>query len=243
MYSCFICSNSFMNIATYLGHLKLYHKLTSTSHFLCNFENCYSNFQSIYSFKRHIQAHTKSIPSNNHIKPNICPRDKTSDNTCIDNIVSLDDNKSAVNSQTSRPPDLKSEIENFALKLYGNLNLSRKQAHLIILETKQLLETFVKTIEHDICNSDKTSENLKNIELFSNYQAFFKNVSTEYLLQKFLISTGDFKQPEEFLIEESALIDDLPIRKGVILPLRLHLKQYLERPNVLQGFIKKKNYC
>lgn len=258
MFKCFLCKRTFLYFTEFINHIKFFHKTSNISNFICSF--CCQSFHSFQSFKRHMRKHEEnenSFTENNHVydnenisnftsvqnPQNFCNSANKTD--CNDNSSNLFDNENNKLDgdiiTTMQCKNYKSQLINFFLKLYAKPTLSRKFANEVINDVFIFVFlTLNKNIEYILdlnLSLDNTSHHIK--KCFTEFKQMFIQFNSEYKVMNYLKSKSLYIQPTEFVIDECLTIDTLSteLPKGILLPFKNNLKQYLQLPNTLSNML------
>lgn len=167
--NCFVCLKSVTNFKLLRYHVNAMHNVLAMDKFTCNQHGCLRSFHNIRCLYNHIR-------SNHNINNLVDECDKVIVSTNDMDTESAPDSPTQVNDTECDMPLSNDNHElAYILKLYGRLNLMRKDIESIINDTKILLQA--------IPNSTQ-----------------FKGLETEYLIKRRLIYEGIFIEPEQFVL-------------------------------------------
>lgn len=256
MSNCFLCCNKYDSIEYYVKHLKFHHKLTSTSSFHCS--NCKQMFQSIYSFKRHLnRTHHSDFNINNNSNYNILNlnenENKNETNFEIKSSSPLPEitsekafdktNNNVFIENNNMISSIQDEIIKFAAKYYGKIEISRKLATEIIDDVQNVIVLPLVNYFTQDCHAHINKNKSENI--FSSVNKVFETINTEIKFKNYLKELNLFEEPKQFVIENSMTIFNLNqyTTKGTLLPIRQNLKQVFELPNILNSMMQNYKIC
>lgn len=277
MISCFKCSMNFESIECYIIHLTHIHELKSTSTFNCSV--CMQLFQSIYSFKKHLENKhaipkkrrrlndyvdnnepTISVRSSSSVSIEICENNRNSeiqeaaivmehsaetnldheDHEDVDNLL-LDESLECEITEPVVNIDLKVSIIQFVLFLFGKMSLSRKIVSEILNFIRiTLLFPFIEKIENELGNNE-SEVSIRIKALLREYKENLQLFRSEHVYLLFLKENDLYSNPEEFLIDNSATIENIFTAscRGILMPIKENLRRFFEVPNVLQNMLGK----
>lgn len=250
MYICFVCNSEFAEINILITHLKYIHGILPSSKLICPDKGCPQTFFSFDSYKKHLKIH-KGTGSQNTL---LISQNTESSYISSNNI----ENRSLDTLQNEHCPSNKFDMSEFRqlfknsalmllCKLHSKTNLSRK----CVMEITKCIDDFlINLIETSITKISDTiplNDLQKTMKLFSaSIRNPFENYQTEYRLIKHLEENDLIVSPNHFLINDQidvvrknnqTLLDQKKC-KGILMPLKFQLKQFLELPNVYDMIMK-----
>lgn len=229
---CSFCDILFNCAQIYFKHLKTHYTPIGTD-FICNFEECYQNFSSKDSFKRHILNHFKKNQSSTNLNTNLGQEISNCLTSIQPNInMGVIQNESSSNSSFSYDNVLKSvqkSVSNFVIQLHSNNNFSRSD----ILFLQKSIEGFIIDPICDLVETTIGNNKIAITEILSDIRSLFKNVRTDYMLEKYLTENGLIKELRVFSIDNSQNA------KGTLMPLRFQFEQIFKKTVLLTKFLLK----
>ena len=178
---CFICGKHVLNLSHMQAHVSAKHDTLTFSKFVCKQDKCCRQFSSVRSLYKHIKKqhviknavdkkeNSGSVEQSNSSELNTDEIDPANENTACTPSTELID---TVELKEDNSSNLKSANLTFILKLYSNLNFTRKDVIDIIENTSLLFEA------RDGPNND------------------LLEMKSEFLIKKELIKQGLFLEPE-----------------------------------------------
>lgn len=64
MYTCYLCSKSFLSITKLIWHMKIYHNLGNNSFYLCKQQYCVRDFRGLKKFRQHLKKEHFQVTAN-----------------------------------------------------------------------------------------------------------------------------------------------------------------------------------
>ncbi|XP_031358295.1 uncharacterized protein LOC116182914 isoform X1 [Photinus pyralis] len=254
MPSCNKCQANFNNIKSLIVHLRLLHGLTDNSKFCCNEFQCYRDFNSLNSFKKHlskkhgnhrtnsisntIAINSINIPITNIIETSsLIDHSSTTDTSKTQNMIIED------NLLLEFQNELKNNTLLFVTDLYGNTTLTRKHVQCVIDKVETLFEKPLRIFETYLSNviseyniSEKDSKCLN--KFLHEFQNTFQSLATEHKRFAFLEKSELFIPPEAYTVGQrydrfKNNIATPQIYKAQHIPIHKVLKHFILLPNVL----------
>ncbi|KAI8115638.1 hypothetical protein CVS40_12276 [Lucilia cuprina] len=221
---CSFCDEAFDSAEIYFVHLKK-HTPFGTN-FICNFGECYQRFSSKDSFKRHVLNHFKKINLCKNV--NNILEEETSKSHCMDS-ENLNVDSSFCNQSSSNPPFCYTKYfetvmefaTKFVIQLHSNNNYSRSD----IISLQKSIQSFI--IE-PICNFlENCVGNITPTIIVNDLKSLFKNVNTDYMLEKYLTEKRLIEELQVFSIDESLNA------KGTLMPLHFQFEQIFTKDGLI----------
>uniref|UniRef100_A0A1Y1N0F2 C2H2-type domain-containing protein n=1 Tax=Photinus pyralis TaxID=7054 RepID=A0A1Y1N0F2_PHOPY len=261
MPTCGVCHISYSNIKDLMTHLKHVHNLGENSKYNCNELNCYRNFPSLNSYRKHLKSH-----KNVHVvvqTSNTCGNTSGSHEELVND--NFEDDLDILNTEcgskthdlnTTFFDDFKNNLSQnvliFIHAFYADSSLSRKDVQIIIDAIHDLisepLDIFKNYLEVLVSKYNMDRSHRDNLNKFiDQIQNMFTGLHTEYLRFKYLEKSNHYINPVECILGqrldkmENGLASPQTYTYQFI-PLRLVFKNFLEMPNVLPFFLYYDDY-
>lgn len=222
---CFLCENILPSVDQYMVHLKE-HVIPKKTLYECTFLGCFQKFNIKYSFKKHLLMHFKNCNEKSKVVENCCEEDRCFQSSFNSTLNSNDINSKIIasnfdsqyfNYQTNLDKiyDLATQ---FITKLHGFSNFSRSDVNNIRIFVENLLLNPLLNFIEGCQNGNNLHSNvigdLKNI---------FKNVKSDFILQKTLKEKGLIGNVENVCINNNAK------SSAVLMPLEAQFKSTFEK--------------
>ncbi|KAK3918512.1 Enolase [Frankliniella fusca] len=260
MLPCSICVKSFPSVNSLQTHLELEHPLNITKVMKCRVEGCLRLLSNWKVFRRHmirdhkfpVKVHgVKYVSHNNQAKIDVAI-DMPEFNNDMEEDVSESENL------VLEPRILKqtvlSHASSFVTKFYANPRIPRSHVQDVVQNVKVLLQDVVSHLMQPLTSlvndSTKVEEEkelaVKNL-LDSVLEPFENTLSTEYKRFKYLRSTGNFIEAEDYIVGDRVdhKFSDTRVTKkrvsvkGKYVPMKKILTKFFDLPGV---FIRVKSY-
>jgi hypothetical protein len=256
MLFCYVCNNGFANASLLATHMKHAHNFTVSSQYICKQGNCLRNFQSLYSFKRHLNTQHRGDfaepPVIVQIIPNPGDEIQHHDNVPFEPPVIEPniENEVQLNPEIG-PNEFSHLIQNsssaYMAKLYDNSKITRSQIQSIVCDTSEFLASgFVNILKDKVLRvlpqGPEHHVAVSEIEqMFTTLENPFQGLETEYCRMKYFESNSFFVAPQSYVIGErvvqETILDNIVLTTktvtGQFIPLRKTLKCFFELPEVL----------
>jgi len=259
---CFICELNVPTLPSLVAHLKIIYLLGPFSTYTCKESKCNKSFQSLSSFRKHIQNKHISIENTVHVTTlNTSITASNHNNSGTDfqiNVVEPVKNYCNSDQPTSKRPKSNDNVFNIN-KCIETLHLNAVQFCLNLHNNNNFCKSDVVNIQDDIINKiinpiteliKGTIENeIKDTIILSTFSKLtlaisdiFKFCKTEHLLNNWLknneLISNQFKQftinNEINLISHNGqTVYDEVSTKGILMPLKFQIKKYFEQNNNL----------
>lgn len=256
MFMCYTCKAIFNCVSTLCLHIKSFHPGdVHGKTYKCAVNGCFQNFNSIYSFKRHLLNKHKNIDTDYYESETL--NNNYSINTTPLTLVPFSDiSASNINNEENQLVEIESDsnlsendLNLLAMKklcrLYGKPSLARCQvtefSHLLEEILKEIFEDFKRSINHDF-----STQSLFIFEKsFHKYITSFQRINTEYRFTKALKDLGFYEDPVSFCLNNETTIIlrkgipslDENMSSGILMPIEFQIKKFLEMPKVLDKII------
>ena len=167
---CFVCFKQVENFKLLSYHLRAQHYILALDKVTCNQNGCLRSFHNLCGIFKHIKSNhcTREVQSCNSYPPY--------EDVCPDNDLELmkddtfSDDRSDIHYNSNQY-----ELA-YILKLYGKLNVTRKDIESIISDTKVLTQSVTPG------------------------SSSFKDLDSEHLIKSRLIVEGLYIEPEQYLV-------------------------------------------
>jgi hypothetical protein len=256
--TCFICEKTFLSWSALNLHLKVFHSLRPTDHFVCRQEGCQREFNLLKTLRRHIFAAHKHLTTTDAADgscssvgdfKSVCNNERTAEDFCsegcsvnrlyndVTEYAKARDNQliaasfiGKLKSHSSIPASAVDDIVNAVKEFFGGDCI------------KQLKD---KTL--DTLNKANVDVNCDNVQAlmgdFDHVTNMFDGLETKYQQMKYFKKSGNYIESESYDIGNSRL-DSLRVDGKVTLvpkkltgqhiPMRHVFKKFFELPGVFE---------
>lgn len=258
MPTCGFCSTVYKDIKNLITHMKLFHDSNELSHYKCVEENCFRNFTSLNSFKKHLKKHDYSAPLMG--EKSLIPHSEITNNVHVDSDV-FESNEAEFKNCSIKPDSddanqaffddnnydqfrklIGEHSLHFISKCYANNIFTRRDVQLIMNCVCELFnepfEMFKRFLSNLVDDSNITRPSRILIDQYlDTFQNMFKGIDTEYSRLKHFEESGYYIKPIDYIIGER--LDKIHNGVGLpktytsqFIPLNMVLKKVFELPSV-----------
>lgn len=244
--NCFVCNKIFKCPHKFFKHLGLCYTFVDQENYICKFGKCFQKFSYKCSFKRHVLNHfKKNIDQNDtascskkNIDQNVrasCSKNNNEQSNFISECcagVTSDIPSSEINVDRVKYNGYLKALYNNAskliIKLHGFNNISKSDINKIKngIETN-IIFPVVEFLEKLIPQNVLKDSEIGVEQIFSDLKELFKEVKTDYTLEKNMICMNLISKPHSFQVGNNK--KDC----GTIMPIEFQLKKIFESNDFL----------
>ncbi|XP_051992995.1 uncharacterized protein LOC127651278 isoform X2 [Xyrauchen texanus] len=212
MFTCPKCGESvFPEVRNLIWHVREIHCLSDGQNMtiICSQDGCPRTYHNLHSFSKHLhRAH--SIPSTNAVSVQSIYQGGALNNLVeTDNPISdvLEMSTDAVPSESRKRSDLGDCAASFVAQMYASSNVTLSDVTRSVNCTKELLERTVDSLQQSTASllssldvpHDSEAVNAL-MEEFEHAKHIFKNVDTQYKMNKYFSEKFSFVKPKEIFL-------------------------------------------
>lgn len=258
MLNCFVCDKIFNEVDHYITHLKYGHFFKTNDSFICQ-NNCFSKFNNINTFKRHlISHHTVNNDLNENYNSNTKFLQNDTDIQC--SLANTDIPCSILHESSQNNDNLLSRINSqifesnvfdvallFLIKI-GSISTASMNLMDIIIKyvTNDLFVPIFKELESLILPLISQNHSIDVRSILRSCLKPFIGMHTRHLFINALKLRNIYAAPKKivfYLKTSICMLKGKPHLKnkkyeGTLLPIKFHIKKFFEIPNLLKTTIE-----
>lgn len=257
MFTCGICFKQYVTSKSLITHLKIIHNCKDNSIFKCAAYKCFRSFNSLNSFRKHLNTH-KAISDKTFELPiskcNSMPEINFTENTSIFSTHHDKNNPKKVDNEETTYVDrdimlshhrnqhfkdiLDAKIISFVAKMYANTTFSRKDVRTVIDDVNNVLKEPLYILKNNVAQTLRAAhtpiEQTENIYYqFTQLENMFSGLQSDYLCLKFLEKIDCYIPPVSYIVGNR-----LDNTKDGIPSCRNYMSQFIPIDKVLQKFFE-----